>query len=204
MHFSYNDVFNFHIAVDARTPMFLIVLPDLDVEDRLLAAARRGDQDAIMRIYESYFPPIYQFIRLRVEDRQAAEDLASDVFVKFVSTLQTRQAPRTSLRGWLFRVARNLLHDYYGKQKQFPTTTLDEWVPATDDPEAQAFAAWDIDRTRRALRMLAEDQQEVLILRFGQGLNLQETADIMGRQVGAVKSLQFRAVGTLRQILEQV
>ena len=72
-----------------------------------------------------------------------------------------------------------------------------------DDPEALAFASWDVDRTRRALRMLAEDQQEVLILRFGQGLDLQETAEIMGRQIGAVKSLQFRAISTLRQILEQ-
>ena len=183
--------------------MIVIILPDLDAEDRLMADARRGDQDAVMRIYESYFQPIYNFIRLRVDDRAAAEDLASEVFVRFVAALQARNAPRQSLRGWLFRVARNLLHDYYGRQRQFPTTTLDEWLPATDDPEAQAMASWDIDRTRRALRMLATDQQEVLILRFAQGLDLQETADIMGRQVGAVKSLQFRAVSTLRQILEQ-
>jgi len=65
----------------------------------------------------------------------------------------------------------------------------------------QFFRALDIERVRRALRMLADDQQEVLLLRFSQMLNLQETADIMGRNVGAIKSLQFRAVNTLRQIL---
>jgi RNA polymerase sigma-70 factor (ECF subfamily) len=62
----------------------------------------------------------------------------------------------------------------------------------------------DSEQARRALKMLADEQQEVLILRFGQGLSLQETADIMGKQVGAVKSLQFRAVNTLRQVLSQV
>ena len=59
--------------------MIVIVLPDIAAEDRLLEAARRGDQDAMFKIYDSYFPPIYNFIRLRVEDRILAEDLASEV-----------------------------------------------------------------------------------------------------------------------------
>lgn len=184
--------------------MIIIVLPDLSVEDRLLEQARRGNREAIMNIYETYFPPIYNFIRLRVEDRTAAEDIASDVFVKLVSVLPTNSAPRQSLRGWLFRVARNEIHDHYGKMKQFPTTTLDEWLPSDDNPELQAMEILDTERARQAIRMLADDQQEVLILRFGQGLSLQETADIMDRKVGAIKSLQFRAVDTLRQILGQV
>lgn len=184
--------------------MIVIVLPDLSVEDRLLDQARRGDQEAIMNIYDTYFAPIYNFIRLRVEDRAVAEDLASEVFVKLVSALQGPTAPRHSLRGWLFRVARNEIYDHYGKGRQFSTTTLDEWLPADDNTELHLIQSLDAERARRAIRMLADDQQEVLILRFGQGLSLQETADIMDRKVGAVKSLQFRAVNTLRQILDQV
>jgi RNA polymerase sigma-70 factor (ECF subfamily) len=183
--------------------MIIIVLPDISIEDQLLAQARQGNQDAIMRIYESYFPPIYNFIRLRVDDLQLAEDLASDVFVKLVQALRSRNAPRHSLRGWLFRVARNLLHDHYGKTRQMTTEALDELLPASpdEDPEKQFMRSIGIQRLRRAIRMLAPDQQEVLILRFAQALNLQETAEIMGRNLNAIKALQFRATSNLRQIL---
>jgi RNA polymerase sigma-70 factor (ECF subfamily) len=184
--------------------MIVLVLPDLPAEDRLLAQARQGQQDAIMQIYDSYFPPIFQFIRLRVGERELAEDLASEVFVKLVGALQGSNAPRHSLRGWLFRVARNEIHDHYGKSRQLPTTTLDEWIPdsSDNDPEVQFIRAVSVERARHAIRMLASEQQEVLILRFGQMLSLQETADIMGKSTYAVKSLQFRAINTLRSILE--
>lgn len=186
--------------------MIVIVLPDIPAEDELLAQARKGNQNAMMLIYESYFPPIYNFIRLRVDDPSLAEDLASDVFLKLVDALHSRNAPHHSLRGWLFRVARNVLHDHYGKNQQLTTETLEEWVIASSDtdPEIQFMHTLNIERTRQALRMLASDQQEVLILRFGQSLSLQETADIMGRQISAIKSLQFRAVNTLRQILGEI
>lgn len=183
--------------------MILIVLPDIPAEDRLLAQARQGDRDALMRIYESYFSPIYNFIRLRVDDRAQAEDLASEVFVKLVESLRGRNAPQHSLRGWLFRVARNQLNDHYGHRRNVSTEALEEWVPASadTDPEVQFIQTISVERARRALRMLAPDQQEVLILRFGQNLSLQETADIMGRNLAAIKSLQFRATATLRQVL---
>jgi RNA polymerase sigma-70 factor, ECF subfamily len=182
--------------------MIVLVLPDIPAEDQLLVEARRGDSDAIMRIYESYFPPVYQFIRLRINDAGLAEDIASEVFVKFIKAVRSRKAPDRSLRGWLFRVARNEIYQHYGKTRQFPTTTLDEWMPvAEDDLETGFIRSMSIDRARSALRMLAAEQQEVLILRFGQMLSLEETADIMNKSVSAVKSLQFRAVNTLRHIL---
>jgi RNA polymerase sigma-70 factor (ECF subfamily) len=184
--------------------MIVIALPDIPSEDRLLARARQGQQDAIMQIYERYFPPIFQFIRLRVGDRALAEDLASEVFVKLVGALQGSTAPRHSLRGWLFRVARNEIHDHYGKSRQLPTTTLDEWLPSSPDhdPEVQFMRLVSVERARRAIRLLAAEQQEVLILRFGQMLSLQETADIMGKSTSAIKSLQYRAINTLRSILD--
>ncbi|MBN1963481.1 MAG: sigma-70 family RNA polymerase sigma factor [Anaerolineae bacterium] len=184
--------------------MILLVLPDIPAEDRLLERARQGDRDAVGEIYDQYFEAIFQFIRLRVEDPALAEDLASEVFMKLVTSLNGRNAPRKTLRGWLFRVARNLLHDHYSGSQYLNETVLDEWLPAPDheQPESTVFAVLDARRVRRALRMLADDQQEVLLLRFGQALSLQETADIMGKRVGAVKSLQFRATNRLRDLLE--
>lgn len=186
--------------------MIVIVLPDFSTEDALLERAQAGDQEAVMGIYEIYFSPIYQYIRLRTGDADLAEDLASDVFVKLVRALKRGSAPRTSLRGWLFRVARNEIADHFGRKKQFPMTSLEEWVPAPneEDPEVQFIQALDLQRAREAIRMLVAEQQEVLILRFGQMLSIQETADIMGKSVTAVKSLQFRAVNTLRSILGEM
>jgi RNA polymerase sigma-70 factor (ECF subfamily) len=85
-------------------------------------------------------------------------------------------------------------------------TTLDDWIPepTDNDPEVQFMRSVDIERARQAIRMLAADQQEVLILRFGQMLSLQETADVMGKSTSAIKSLQFRAVNTLRSILDGI
>ena len=186
--------------------MILLVLPDIAMEDRLLALARDGDQNAIMEIYDRYFAPIYQFIRLRTDDSVLAEDIASDVFVKLVSALRGRNAPRHSLRGWLFQVARNELSRQYGKGKRYPTVTLDEWIPASSEsqPEVQFIHSLRIESARAALRTLTSDQQEVLILRFGQALSLEETADVMGKSVSAIKSLQLRAVNALRQVLSDM
>ena len=184
--------------------MIVIILPDIPAEDSLLASARQGEHHALRQIYESYFPPIYQFIRLRVNDREQARDIAQDVFSSLFVALRGRTAPQKSLRAWLFRVARNKIYDHYGEKKQFPVTTLDEWIPASseDNPETEFMRSARVEHARTALQKLVAEQQEVLILRFGQDLSLEETADLMNKSVSAVKSLQFRAVERLRQLLD--
>ncbi len=184
--------------------MIVIVLPDLADEQQLLTDAKHKNEDALRTIYESYFPPIYQFIRLRINEREQARDIAADVFLDFFMAIRGNRAPQTSLRAWLFRVARNKVYDHYGKKKQFPTDTLEDWVPASSehDPEIEFLQSMRVDHVRRAMNMLVAEQQEVLILRFGQGLNLQETADLMDKSISAIKSLQFRSVETLRMILD--
>ena len=117
--------------------MILIVLPDIPAEDHLLARARQGDRTALMEIYESYFAPVYNFIRLRIDDLYLAEDMASEVFVKLVVALKGRNAPRHSLRGWLFRVARNQISDHYGRNHDLTTEALEEWIPASDDNDPE-------------------------------------------------------------------
>jgi RNA polymerase sigma-70 factor (ECF subfamily) len=184
-------------------PLLLLALPDLPDEDRLLAQARRGDRKAIARIYDSFFEPVYRFIRWRVDDPAVAEDLTSDVFLKFLAALRGEHAPRDSLRGWLFRVARNVLHDHY--RGALPVNALDDSLPliSEGDMESDLQARLDVERVRRALAMLAPDQQEVLILRFGQMMSLEDTAESMGKSISAIKSLQFRAVDTLRRLLAE-
>lgn len=183
--------------------MIVLVLPDIAVDDKRLAAAKAGDKAAIAAIYETYFEPIFQFVRLRVADASTAEDLTSEVFIKFIKALNRGSAPNVSLRAWIFKVARNVVYDHYGRQAELPSETLEQWIPSDSDsnPEVQAIESSSVDRTRAAIRKLAPAQQEVLMLRFDQELSLQETADIMGKNVNAIKALQFRAIATLRQFL---
>ncbi len=82
--------------------MILIVLPDIATEDELLARVRRGERQAIRQVYQAYFPPLYQFVRLRVDEGQTAEDIVSDVFTRLVAAAGGKNSPRHSLRGWLF------------------------------------------------------------------------------------------------------
>lgn len=186
--------------------MIIIVLPEIADEDRLLNRARAGSKDALREIYDAYFPPVYQFIRLRTDDLDTAEDLAADVFVRLVSAFRHGKAPHHSLRGWVFRVARNILYDHHHTDQGFTETVLEEWlpIPTDDQPEAMLIRSMRAENAQQAIRQLTVDQQEVLILRFGQRLSLQETADIMGRKANAVKQLQLRALESLRRTLRQM
>jgi RNA polymerase sigma-70 factor (ECF subfamily) len=186
--------------------MIFLILPDIADEDRLLARAHRGQQDALREIYVNYYTPIYQFIRMRTEDADTAEDLAADVFVQLVNAFRQGKGPRHTLRGWLFRVARHRLYDHYHTHPGFTETVLDEWlsIPVDDQPEAQFTHSMHMESARLAVRQLTVEQQEVLILRFGNMLSLEETAEIMGKKANAVKQLQLRALGALRRVLHEM
>lgn len=180
--------------------MIVIVLPDISLDTDHLARARRGNKQAIAEIYERYVEPLYQFVRLRTGDAQLAEDVVSTVFVKFMKALSQGKGPRTNLRAWLFTVARHEIYDHYGGPQPVPIEHFGDWVMSADDnqPERSVFLAMDIEAIRKAIAALAPDYQEVLILRFDQRLSLQETADIMGKKLNTVKSLQLRALAQLR------
>ncbi len=183
--------------------MIWMVLPDPTEDDALLLRLQRRDQSAVAQVYERYFAPLYQFARLKVGDKSLAQDIVSEVFVTLIESLGKRSAPRENLRGWLFTVARHAAYRSYGQARPLPLEEVEEWMPSTHetDPSILFGDAVPIERVRHALRMLARDHQEVLLLRFGQHLSLQETADVMGKTTSAIKSLQFRAVETLRSIL---
>lgn len=184
--------------------MIVIVLPSVVEDKQLLRKAKKFDKEAMRVIYERYFPSIYSFIRLRINNREQARDVAADVFLDFMVTLQGRKPPHSNLRGWLFRVARNKIYQQYGKQKKLSEMALGEWIPTdnADEPEAQVLQTLETDKLREAIISLNSEQQEVIILRFGQGLNLQETSDMMNKTVSAIKSLQFRAIQNLRELIE--
>ena len=176
-------------------------LPGMDGEtlDRLVQEAQRGDPGAFGQIFDEFHGPIYRFIASRVGRPSDAEDLTQLVFVKALEALPRYQARGVPFGGWLFRLARNATIDHIRTRRDH-----DELDVATDrrtdeaTPEALAILRTDLDEMAIALRSLTPDQREVIALRFFAGLSGREAADLMGRQEGTIRGLQFRAIAALR------
>lgn len=175
-------------------------------EERLLAGARQLDPTALAQIHDCFYKLIYRYARYRTGDAQAAEDAASEVFLRLLDALQGSKAPRQSLRGWLFGTASNVVNDHFRRHYRVKDEDLEAHVAlpasAESDPEHQFQRNLTHQRLRAALASLTPEQQHVVSLRFGQGLSNREVAQIMGKSEGAIKLLQFRALRALRGLLE--
>jgi RNA polymerase sigma-70 factor (ECF subfamily) len=183
--------------------MIVMMLPDIAVDTTLMAQARDGKKAAIAEIYHRYVDSIYQYVRLRVGDKQSAEDITSTVFTTLIESIAKGNAPQKSLRGWLFQVARHKIYDTYGKQSNLPLETIDQMESMDANPEAEFGKNLTRETIRRVILQLSPDQQEIILLRFDQQLSLKEVADIMNKNVNTVKALQLRAVQRLRKLIEQ-
>jgi RNA polymerase sigma-70 factor (ECF subfamily) len=172
-------------------------------DSETLAGLRRLDPQALGSLHDQHFPELFRYARYRLGDSDAAEDAASEVFVRLLEALRAGRGPRTSLRGWLFGTLRHIVDDHYraAYAQGFQT---DPPKPEADGSPDVALEADELhDEVRRALRFLTSEQEHVLALRFGGEYSLEETAEMMGRKVNAIKALQFRALRSLRRHLTE-
>ncbi len=169
----------------------------------LLERIQQHDQEALTEVYDLYFDQIYRYIYFRLHETDAAADLTSEVFLALVVALKADKPPRTSLVGWLYTVARNLAADYI-KHKSRTVPLVDELI--ADDPPLSDQAHWTqlIPIMKQSLRKLTEEQQDVIALRFGQGLSLAETANLLKKSIGAIKASQHRALASLARLMPEV
>jgi RNA polymerase sigma-70 factor (ECF subfamily) len=179
-------------------------LPGMDGEtlDRLVQEAQRGDPSAFGQIFDEFHGPIYRFIASRVGRPSDAEDLTQLVFVKALEALPRYQARGVPFGGWLFRLARNAVVDFTRTRHEH--ADLDAIVDRGDagpGPEDVAVSHQELDAISAALALLTDDQREAIELRFFAGLSAREAADVMGRQEGTIRGLQFRAIAALRRQL---
>jgi RNA polymerase sigma-70 factor, ECF subfamily len=172
-------------------------------QDSLLERARKFDHDALAALHDQLYPVVYRYVQFRLEDQQTCEDIASEVFLRFLTAL--RQSGRTidDARAWMLGTASNLVHDHYRVKYRRPTDNLDdhESLISASYTEGAVEHKFSVDEMRQAMQNLTLDQQNVLALRFSQELSLEETAKIVGKSINAVKVLQFRALAALRRQL---
>jgi RNA polymerase sigma-70 factor (ECF subfamily) len=174
----------------------------VNTDDSLLARIQRLEQQALADVYDRYFDQIYRYLSYRLGEPEVAADLAGEVFLALVNALKANKPPRVSLSGWLYSVARNLAADYI--KEKYRTVPLDDDFLADDAPLTdQAYLAHLAPLLNKAVLQLTEEQQHVIALRFGQGLSLAETAELLDRSVGSVKALQHRALASLARFMPQ-
>ncbi len=172
-------------------------------EDEAVAQRlKKRDPEAWARLYEEYFPKIYRYIVLRVQNRTEAEDLTEQVFLKALEASPSFKWHGAPVASWLFRIARNQVIDYWRTDKSKRTLQLNEFLVAdTVDPETSAERNWDIRRLIEAVGQLTQAQRDVIELRFAGGLSTAEVAKLLGKRQGAVKALQHSALAALRKKL---
>ena len=174
-------------------------------EEQLLEAAVTYDEAALGELYDRYEARIYSYVFRRTGDDAQAEDLTAQVFVKMLQAIRDRRAWHSSFSGWLYRIAHNVVIDHYRQRDRQVQIGLDEApdiVDEHDDPAQRAELRLTTDKVRFAMRQLTDEQAEVLSLRFLEGYSIVEVAVMMNKTEGAIKALQYRAVATLRNLLE--
>jgi len=183
-------------------------MPNWDGLDELelLAQAQDGDPEAFGELYNRYAGLIFRFLYAHLDDRLDAEDLTHEVFMKTWRSIAKYQQQGLPFSAFLFRVAKNCLVDFYrrlGQHAHDLSGAEQTDALALSDPAGEISNQMEHREMVRLLHSLKEDYRLVLTLRFFSGLTPEETAHVMHKSVGAVRVLQFRALGALRLLLEE-
>lgn len=159
-------------------------------------------KDRLTEIYDEYHAPIYRYIYRQVSDVESARDLTSEVFRHLLQAAQNGSGPVQHLSGWLYRTAHNLVIDHYRRQQHRDHQPLnDEVAHPSSDPVEDAERRMAASQLRSALMELTADQRQVILLKFLENKTNQEVADILQKPLGAVKSLQHRALAAMQKRL---
>jgi len=172
-------------------------------ETAVIAAAESLDQDALSAIFDEYAPTLYKYlIRLGVNS-QEADQIVGDVFVRLLEKLAEGKGPRTNLRSYLFQIAYHLVVDQArDRQRTAPLDLADSVKEDMEPVQSRAEEKMLLEELSETMQNeLTEDQRNVIVLRFQEDFSLKETAEILGKEVNAIKALQNRGINKLRQFM---
>jgi len=167
------------------------------LDRRAIAAAKRGEWDAIHYLYVRYADDVFAYVRSIVRDHHEAEDITQGVFAKLMTAIQRYEEQRSvPFAGWIMRVARNATLDHLRARRQIPV----EEVRAADLGD-NGVEYEQRQCLKEALAALPEEQREVLVLRHVLGLSPLEIAELLGKTESSVHGLHHRGRATLKAAL---
>jgi RNA polymerase sigma-70 factor, ECF subfamily len=174
----------------------------------LVQRAQQGDAEAFGLLYDRYVDQVYRYIAYRVASAAVAEDLTSETFLRALRRISTFTWQGRDVGAWFTTIARNLVADHYKSGRYRLELTTDDVsdsssAPVMEGPERAVLEGMTNKVLLQAVKQLNAEQQECIVLRFLQGLSVAETSQIMGKNEGAIKALQYRAIRTLGRLLPE-
>jgi RNA polymerase sigma-70 factor (ECF subfamily) len=182
----------------------------------LYRAKSKGDTQAFGRLYDRHIDDIYRFIYLKTGQKETAQDLSSEVFLRLWKQVHTNQIVKNP-RGYLYKIARNLLADYYRGEHAKRPESLDAVVTFPDESAShsnegilsdagsskrQIEAGVDASMVLRHISCLKEDFRDVLLLRLVHGLTFDEIALVLEKRAGTTRVIFHRAMKALRSVAD--
>jgi len=171
---------------------------------RLVGLAQQGDGEAFGQLYDRYCDTVYRFIYYRVNDRALAEDFTSETFLRALRRIGSISYQGRDIGAWFITIARNIVLDHLKSARPRLGTTTARTIEGKDyaqSTEAAVLETLQSERLMQAVNQLGDEQRECVMLRFVQGMSVSETAQIMGKNDGAIKALQHRAVRKLADLV---
>jgi RNA polymerase sigma-70 factor, ECF subfamily len=177
--------------------------PELSEDDSIRLAAE-GDTDAFSKLYERYVTRIYNYIFYRTGNPSEAEDLTSRVFHRALHHIQHYDNRGIPFSAWLYRIAHNLVANWHrdnSRRKEVPLDDYTQHPHRAQMPEASVVDNQEMEDLLKVIRHMPPERQQLLILKFVEGMSNAEVATIMMRSEGAIKSLYHRTLMALRDEL---
>lgn len=177
--------------------------------DLLQRAQESCDPAAFDGLYLLFADRVFRYLLARIGDPDLAEDITAQVFLRLIEKIGIfRIGPRDNVAifsAWLYRLAHNKMVDVLRSHKRTQESPLEHAAHVVSGHTMEAVEDHlDFQRILQTLRVLNDQQREVIVLRFVEELSIAETAQIMQKSEGAVKALQHRALETLRRHLQDV
>ena len=168
----------------------------------LLERARRFEKEALAEIFDRYNAGIFRYAMRLLGGMDLARECMAETFSRFLSALQRGVGPKDYLQAYLYRIAHNWITDYY-RSKTPPSLPLDPGLRSdpADEPHQVVSDEMELQQVRSALALLTPDQRQVIMLKYLEDWENEDIAQALKKPVGAVKSLQHRAIEALRRLL---
>jgi len=175
----------------------------VDAFPATLSAAQAGDEAAIACLWRQLQPALLRYLRAR--EPYAAEDVASETWLRAARNLRSFSGNEIEFRAWMFTLARHALIDWQRRGMRRPVSGAsfdgDTEQAADDDPAAETFEALDTENVLRLISRLPKTQADVILLRVIAGLDTERVGEIVGKQPATVRVIQHRALRNLAEML---
>jgi len=153
--------------------------------------------------YENLWPQVYQYAYYRLQSKEEAEELTQEVFQKVFQQVKKGNVEEEKIRAYIFAAIRNTIYDTWRQRGRSPKVVELNQITEKSAPVSENHMVEENMVLREALKKLPEVYQKVLVWRIVEGYPLNEVAERLGKPVGTIKSLQFRGVKKLKEILEE-